>query len=222
MSMERRVIKTADGSHTLEIIEMEDTYHSRHGALQESDYVFVGKGLNEKLVTQQQVSILEIGFGTGLNALVTKQAISSTNASVHYTALETSPVDQEEIALLNYTALIPALADFYSEMHKAKWGEVVALDEQFTLLKHQVAIEEFKSEERFDLVYFDAFGPASQPELWSLELLRKVYELTALGGIFVTYCAKGQVRRDLTEAGYTVERLPGPPGKRHMLRGVKS
>ena len=222
MSMERRVIKTADGSHTLEIIEMEDTYHSRHGALQESDYVFVGKGLNEKLVTQQQVSILEIGFGTGLNALVTKQAISSTKASVHYTALETSPVHQEEIALLNYTALIPALADFYSEIHRAKWGEEVALDEQFTLLKHQVAIEEFKSEKRFDLVYFDAFGPASQPELWSLELLRKVYELTAPGGIFVTYCAKGQVRRDLTEAGYTVERLPGPPGKRHMLRGVKS
>ena len=219
--MKRRVITTADGSRTLEIVELEDTYHSRHGALQESEYVFAEKGLNHRIDSKKEISVLEIGFGTGLNALVTRKAIVDKNVVVQYTSLETFPVPKEEVIQLEYTELELSLSEFYLSLHEAEWNKEVQLDESFVLLKRHVALEEFNTVKQFDVVYFDAFGPASQPELWSNDILRKVFHLTAPGGVFVTYCAKGQVRRDLTDVGYTVERLPGPPGKRHMLRGTK-
>jgi len=219
--MERRVIETGDGSYTLELEGIEETYHSRHGAVQESRYVFILKGLAEILEAKDTINVLEVGFGTGLNALLTREAINGINAKVNYHALETTPLDLEELNLLGYGKGVPDFEGFYQQMHEALWDESVVLDEQFTITKLKCALEEFESSVHFDLIYFDAFGPRTQPHLWSLDLFKKLAQMTNSGGVFVTYCAKGQVRRDLIEAGFEMERLSGPPGKRHMLRGVK-
>ncbi|MFT4780154.1 MAG: tRNA U34 5-methylaminomethyl-2-thiouridine-forming methyltransferase MnmC [Flavobacteriales bacterium] len=219
--MERRVIETGDGSYTLELEGIEETYHSRHGAVQESRYVFILKGLTEMLQAKDTINVLEVGFGTGLNALLTREAINGVDVKVNYHALETTPLELEELSLLGYVKGVPDFEAFYQQMHEALWDESVVLDEQFAITKLKCSLEEFESSVHFDLIYFDAFGPRTQPHLWSLDLFKKLAQMTNSEGVFVTYCAKGQVRRDLIEAGFEMERLSGPPGKRHMLRGVK-
>lgn len=220
--MERKVIETGDGSYTLELSGVEETYHSRHGAVQESAHVFIESGLMKVLETQQTIRILEVGFGTGLNALLTRAKIEGTDVKVRYSTLETAPLGIDELNLLGYGQRLEGFESFYLQMHSVKWEEEVEIDDQFSIIKYQCALQEFQSTEQFDLIYFDAFGPRTQPELWSLGLFKKLADMTIEGGVFVTYCAKGQARRDLSAAGYTMERLAGPPGKRHMLRGTKS
>lgn len=199
---------------------MQETYHSRHGAIQESQYVFIETGFQTALKRfPEEIRVLEVGFGTGLNAWLTLQCAREKQVQrVHYTSLETTPLDMQIIQQLNY-GQGQTNADFLS-LHEAPWNETATFGD-FKLLKSHVSIQSFQSDSRYHVIYYDAFGPPSQPDMWTVAIFQKLFECTEPGGLLVTYCAKGQVRRDLITAGYRVERLPGPPGKREMLRATR-
>ena len=220
--MKREIIITKDGSKTLYMPAIYEHYHSNHGALQESMHVFIKSGWDE--VKTNQVNILEIGFGSGLNAIITLIAGQNENKTVHYTGLEAFPVTQEEVGLLEYTELdeiVPVKSQF-NKMHSSEWNVSNEITDTFSLTKVQEKMEDFIPEkEAFDLIYFDAFGPRAQPFMWTIDVLQKMYDALSTNGIFVTYCAKGDVRRSLISLGFEVEKIPGPPGKREMLRARK-
>lgn len=220
--MQRQIITTADGSKTIFIPEWNEHYHSSHGALQEAQHVFIRNGLNA--ATADYITVLEMGFGTGLNALLTFFAAEKRNQYVHYIGIEAFPPSQEEIAAMDYASFAtdPETETVYDSMHTAPWEQSFALSEHFVLEKQQCILENATVQAgTVDLVYFDAFGPRVQPELWTLDIFQRLFGWMAPGGIFVTYCAKGQVKRDLKAAGFLVESLPGPPGKREMTRAFK-
>lgn len=220
-----KIITTEDGSHTLYMENMNETYHSFHGACQESNYVFIKNGL-EYLVKEKgekEINLLEVGFGTGLNAILTLQAIWRRQAAIDYQTLETNPLPDSIIKALNYAQYFSqkTMISFFDQMHKDPWNKKVKMTSNFMLEKHLAGIQDFNTNSKFNLVYFDAFAPDKQPELWTLDILRKVADLTLPNGILVTYCAKGQFKRDLKAVGYGVETLPGPPGKKEMVRALK-
>ena len=217
------IITTSDGSHTLRNTELNETYHSRHGAVQESVHVFLKNGLEYFCHTRktESISILEVGFGTGLNALLTLKFARERDQQIRYTTLEPFPLPEEVWSKLNYAATDPGETSF-SALHLAEWQREVSLTSRFAILKLRQALQEASFTESYDLVYFDAFAPAVQPELWTIDSLRKVVAALISGGIFVTYSARGQMKRDLKVLGLNVETLPGPPGKNEMVRGIKS
>ena len=220
--MKREIIETKDGSKTIYIPDIYENYHSTHGALQEAIHVFIKSGWDEIKTTH--CNVLEVGFGTGLNAIITLIAGQKTNKTIHYSGLEAYPVVMEEIDLLKYDELeeIAPYSEAYKKLHTVKWNEPVEITELFTLTKIQEKMEDFTpKKEHFNLIYFDAFGPRAQPFMWTEEVLQKMYDALSPGGIFVTYCAKGDVRRSLISIGFEVEKIPGPPGKREMLRGTR-
>ena len=223
--MKRVVEQTADGSATLYVPQLDEHYHSVKGARTESQHIFVDMGL--KATSVQAPQILEVGFGTGLNALLTLEAANLLNKQVHYMGVELYPLKWSEIDALGYSKS----ADF-EKIHAAPWGEETIIKDNFTLIKLEADINEMFCEatnnkridlnNRFDLIYFDAFAPEKQPEMWSQELFNALYKALRVKGILTTYCAKGVVRRMLQAAGFVVERLPGPPGgKREILRATK-
>ncbi|GCC52009.1 methyltransferase [Chryseotalea sanaruensis] len=217
------LITTGDGSHSLLNTSLDETYHSRHGALQESKYVFIKQGLNffiEK-AGNKQVSILEVGFGTGLNAWLTLQEAQALNISIHYTSLETYPLPKSVWPSLNYATGSEFEKDF-EKLHEAEWNKEVLINKDFSLHKVEQSLQEFDVVGKsFDIIYFDAFAPNKQPELWEASILQKVVISLNPSGVFVTYCAKGQLKRDLKSFDLVVESLPGPPGKREMVRALK-
>lgn len=220
---EPRLIITSDGSHSLYRADLDETYHSRHGAIQESMYVFVRQGLNFLIdrTGKKQISILEIGFGTGLNALLTAEAAQKTGTGILYTSLEAFPLAAPLWSQLNY-AHGEAQQALFQSLHVAPWSEQVAISENFHLLKLHDTLQQVPlAQTAFDLVYFDAFAPAKQPEMWALPMLQKVAQAMGNKSVFVTYCAKGQLKRDLQALGFVVETLPGPPGKKEMVRAIK-
>lgn len=215
-----KIIITGDGSHTLLNEALDETYHSRHGAVQESLHVFIEQGLNYLLKKQnhESISILEVGFGTGLNALLTLSEASKNELSVAYTSLETYPLSQEVWENLNY----PDPHHLLNKLHMAEWQKWTYISSHFKLLKLEKSLQLVELEpEQFDLIYFDAFAPNKQPEMWELPMLDKVVKTLKYGGAFITYCAKGQLKRDLKTLGLIVESLPGPPGKREMVRAIR-
>lgn len=211
-SRTRELKQTADGSFTLFIPEVEETYHSTHGAVQESMHVFIENGL--KACDKDLIRILEVGLGTGLNAALTLQHATK---KIHYCALEPYPLSKE---ILNELAASKS-DQFEMKFHDASAGEWISIQENFSFVRMEVGLEEFQSAEKFDVIYYDAFGPRVEPGLWTSDRMQQCFNLLNEGGVFVTYCAKGEVRRNLQAAGFVVERLAGPPGKREMLRGVK-
>jgi tRNA U34 5-methylaminomethyl-2-thiouridine-forming methyltransferase MnmC len=220
------IIKSADGSDTLYHSELNETYHSTHGAIQESQHVFIKHGLEKLLhdTTVHEVRILEVGFGTGLNAWLTYKASQNKAATIFYDSLEPFPIAADIYTKLNYADTEPdeATRAMFLQIHKAPWGEPIALRENFTLHKIISTLELYKAaRERYDLIYFDAFAPSKQPEVWLPANIEKIYELLKPRGIVVTYCARGQFKRDLKAAGFEVESLEGPPGKKEMTRAVK-
>jgi len=218
-----KIITTADGSHSLFNEELNETYHSVHGAIQESLHVFIKSGLQYVLEKRSPlpISIFEVGFGTGLNALLTLQYLRGHRQGVNYTAIEHSPLGEEIWSKLNYASLLNLGAE-YKGLHYSEWGRPHALTSNFNLLKLNNSLQQVElSKESLDLVYYDAFAPSKQPELWSTDVLGKFFEALKPGGVLVTYCAKGQLKRDLNALGLVVETLAGPPGKKEMVRAVK-
>lgn len=211
------IMTTGDGSHTLRHPGLNETYHSRHGALQESLHVFIGNGLAHfcEIHHPAKVSVLEVGFGTGLNALLAWQYATRSGVSIRYTALEPFPLEEALWSKLNYGGSEPHA---FRSLHEAPWDREAALSPGFTLLKWNTALQEVNFTEAYDVVFFDAFAPSVQPELWTAEMLGKIARTLRKGGVFVTYSAKGQLKRDLAALGLVVETLPGPPGKNQMVR----
>lgn len=217
--MQRELRKTADGSATIFVPHWDEHYHSVHGALQESKHVFITHGL-QPFAKSQTLNILEMGFGTGLNALLTC-VMQPDHQKITYTALEAYPVEEALWQGLQYGNLLVANA-LFEQLHQSVWGTPTAITPNFTLLKLHSALENYVPKNAdFDVIYYDAFAPSAQPELWTTEVFQKLFEALKPGGILVTYCAKGQVKRNLKAAGFNIEALPGPPGKREMTRAKK-
>jgi len=215
-----KIIITNDGSHSLLNEALDETYHSRHGAIQESLHVFIEQGFSylTRKQSPESISILEVGFGTGLNALLTAVEAIKSDIRVSFTTLETFPLGKEVWESLNYSDPY----NLFRLLHQAEWQKRVEINTCFTLLKLEQSLLTVDLEPKhFDLIYFDAFAPGKQPEMWELSVLQKVVSTLKPGGAFVTYCAKGQLKRDLKSLGLNVESLPGPPGKREMVRALK-
>jgi len=220
--LEKYTVKTSDGSSTIFVPDLDETYHSTHGALQESLHVFISEGL-ENRSDLKDLSILEVGFGTGLNALLTYRAAAELELKVKYTTLEAYPLDWNTVRLLNYTHLMQMekLKNKFEQMHTCKWDVFVELDSFFAIKKLKMKLQDVRLENEFDLIYFDAFSPTTQPELWTEEIFASMYRSLKPGGVLVTYCAKGTVKRALKSVGFLLQSIPGPPGKREMSRAIK-
>jgi len=218
--MERRLKITEDGSHTVFVNGLDEPYHSTHGALQESMHVFIKQGL--LTVKQSSVRILELGFGTGLNTLLTLRESLSLNLNIFYHAVEKYPLTESEYKLLNYEKVVEHIPkDTLHRIHSCPWGEAVQISDRFTLYKEEADFRSMKLSPNINLVYFDAFSPDKQPELWSEEVIGPVAQVSEQGAILVTYSSKGNVRRTLSNCDFDVFKVPGPPGKREMIRAIK-
>lgn len=219
--MERKIITTSDGSKTIHIVDWDEQYHSKHGAIQEAYHVFIKSGLS--LFKDRSLSILEIGFGTGLNCLISMLEAPKFNLNVQYTGVEAYPITPEELKQLNYISELKAeiVSDKFDLMHQSSWEKNVKISKSFSLYKQQKDFKELEDANKFNLIYFDAFGARVQPELWTEAIFLKMYTALQNEGVLVTYAAKGSVRRAMQAVGFVVERLPGPPGKREMLRATK-
>lgn len=219
--MERKIITTSDGSTTIQIVDWNEQYHSIHGAIQEAYHVFIKSGLD--LFSNQNLAILEIGFGTGLNAIITCIEANKKGLNINYTGVEAYPVSLEEISQLNYIEQLKA-SDFekhFLKMHSSEWEKEIVISDDFKLTKQQKDFMQIIEKDFFNLIYFDAFGARVQPELWSEPIFEIMYNALKENGVLVTYAAKGSVRRAMQSVGFFVERLSGPPGKREMLRAIK-
>ncbi len=213
--------QTADGSYTLYVPELNEHYHSVKGALTESQHIFIDMGLKHSTVIEPH--ILEIGLGTGLNCFLTLMTAEETKRKIHYTSIERYPLDIETISKLNYPSIIgKGHEEDYLAIHQTLWEEDVALSPWFILHKIEGDFTRYSFEKGYDIIYFDAFAPEKQPEMWEQSLFNSLFHVLNEGGILTTYCAKGVVRRMLQAAGFVVERLAGPPGgKREILRATK-
>lgn len=217
---------TADGSHTLFVPSMDEHYHSVNGAQTEAEHIYINYGLRKSEASP--LNILEIGFGTGLNAFLTLIERQTMEKEIHYTSLELYPLGLDMIEKLNYPLNIcPAKSELYYDLHRAEWQIETSITPLFTLKKLHVDYTKSESmpmwnANKYDVIYFDAFAPEKQPEMWNQELFDSLFAVANNNGILMTYCAKGVVRRMLQSSGFVVERLPGPPGKREVLRATKT
>lgn len=220
--MPNRIITTEDGSHSLFNEELNETYHSTRGAIGESIHVFIKEGLEYFLDKSEKkvIRILEVGFGTGLNAFLTEQFAKRNKVEINFTTLEPFPIDEEIYKKLNYSR--PNIdSEIFLAIHQSPWEEEMRISSQFQLHKTKSQLEYFHTNQLFNIIYFDAFAPSKQPEMWSLENLKKCYDLLSSGGILTTYCAQGQFKRNLETAGFKVETLQGAMGKKEMVRAKK-
>lgn len=219
--MKREIIQTKDGSTSISLPDWNETYHSKFGAIQEAKHVFIKNGLS--LFSGESVSILEIGFGTGLNAFITYLEAQNSEQTIDYTGVEAYPVSEEDALKMNYVSELGANSseEIFLQMHQATWNEKVELDSNFTLEKQNKKFQEISDEEKYDLIYFDAFGFRVQPELWSLEIFQTMFKALKPNGILVTYACRSSIKNAMKESGFQVEKLNGPPGKREMLRARK-
>jgi tRNA U34 5-methylaminomethyl-2-thiouridine-forming methyltransferase MnmC len=216
----KELIKTADGSHTIYVPEIDEHYHSIHGAIQESEHIFIRAGFD--MCQADPLHILEAGFGTGLNAFLTCLRAQGTGKKVIYTTIEKFPLEPEIVSSLNYAGQVSGdQLKLFTEMHSVPWDTKAEITPGFILLKIRADITTFLPEGTYDLVYFDAFGPDKQPEMWTPEIFSGIGALTSPGGILVTYSSKGTVKRNLRSSGFDVKLIPGPPGKRQIIRAIK-
>ncbi|WP_313807045.1 tRNA (5-methylaminomethyl-2-thiouridine)(34)-methyltransferase MnmD [Flavobacterium sp.] len=219
--MKRTIIQTADGSSSLLVEDWGETYHSRHGAIQEAQHVFIQNGLS--LFEGQSVSVLEIGFGTGLNAFITLLEAEKNKQQIDYVGVEAYPILKEEADKLNYVSQLDAnqFVGEFEKLHSSEWSIKTVVSEHFSLTKRQQYFNEITDKNQFDLIYFDAFGFQYQPELWTVAIFEKMFHALKPEGVLVTYACRGPIKRAMQEVGFTTQKLKGPPGKREMLRAFK-
>jgi tRNA U34 5-methylaminomethyl-2-thiouridine-forming methyltransferase MnmC len=224
--MQRKLIVTGDGSHSIEVPELGGTYHSIHGAIQESKHVFIEAGFNApgRLERPGALNIFEAGFGTGLNALLTMIESEKQNLKIYYETIELYPLMLEEAKQLNYCSVLERedLQKNFELLHECAWAEEVVISTKFSFKKKKASLLNFETLGTFELIYFDAFDPNTQPELWTQEIFEKMFTILRPRGILTTYSSKGTVRRAMQAAGFVVEKLPGPPGKREIVRALKT
>lgn len=218
--MDRKIFLTEDGSHSLKVPGLDETYHSKHGAIQESQHVFIKAGLES--FNSQDIIVFEMGFGTGLNAFLSYIYCRQNNIALRYFTLEKYPLSIEESRCLNYPEQLGEKRIVFEKLHSDQWQKEILISKNFSLSKMKGDMLDTVLSLEVDIVYYDAFGPNIQPGLWTEAIFRKMYNILSNRGLLVTYSAKGQVRRNLQSVGFTVERLPGPPGKREMLRATKT
>ncbi|MEO7978461.1 tRNA (5-methylaminomethyl-2-thiouridine)(34)-methyltransferase MnmD [Flavobacterium sp.] len=220
--MKRQIIKTLDGSTTIHLEDWNESYHSKHGAIQEAKHVFIKNGLT--LFENKSISILEIGFGTGLNAFITFLEGNKKKQKINYIGVEAYPIGTNELLEMNYVQELKAVdfTNVFVLMHECNWNHKIEITSDFSLTKRKQFFNEIDDQESFDLIYFDAFGYRVQPELWSTEIFQKMYNSLKPNGVLVTYAARGVVKRSMISVGFTVEKLSGPPGKREMFRATKN
>lgn len=236
--MQREIVITGDGSTTIHLSEWDEQYHSKHGAIQEAYHVFIKHGLHHfisklknnsnvsssAVEKSQNISILEIGFGTGLNTFITLLEAEKLKLHIEYCGVEGYPVSLDEITQLNYVKQLKSdkKAHVFEKLHSVSWEEKHEMTPQFLLTKQQKLFHQIEDENEYNIIYFDAFGARVQPELWTEAIFKKMFDALNENGVLITYSAKGSVRRAMQAVGFTVERLPGPPGKREMLRATKT
>ncbi|MCD4698268.1 MAG: tRNA (5-methylaminomethyl-2-thiouridine)(34)-methyltransferase MnmD [Bacteroidales bacterium] len=215
-----KLITTDDGSHSLINTEIDEVYHSHYGAITESKHIYINAGFNYVMEKQSQINILEVGFGTGLNAFLTYLRSKITNIPVLYYALEPFPVPNEIISTLNYPQILAQdETTIFKKLHEAKWDVKTFISKKFIFLKIKEPVESVELPNNFfHLIYFDAFAPDIQAEMWRDEIFKKMSKSSKKDGVLVTYSTKGAVKRNLVKAGYKIEKIPGPPGKREVLR----
>ena len=220
--MKREIIITDDGSTTIRIPEWDENYHSTHGAIQEAKHVFIKNGL-DLFQSQDSISILEIGFGTGLNAFIT--FLETLNKEkVNYVGVEAYPISQEEIAQMNYVSELDSemYQEIFDKMHSCDWEKQETISENFHLTKRKQFFQDIEDKNQFDLIYFDAFGFPLQPELWSEVIFKKMFDALLPKGTLVTYACRSSIKNAMLSVGFSIEKLPGAPGKREMLRATKN
>ena len=224
--MQRNLIVTKDGSHSVAIPEWQVFYHSIHGAIPESLHVYIAAGWRYWWAQQTAASqcvVFEMGFGTGLNALLTLIETEQIQQKIMYETVEAFPLETAIVQQLNYCDALhrPDLKPVFELLHLCEWNKAITITDNFTLRKIHSSLSNFTTDQPVDIIYYDAFAPAAQPELWTEPVFQQLYSLLAPGGILVTYCSKGIVRRTLLAAGFRVENIPGPPGKREMIRAMR-
>lgn len=219
-SVKKEIKETKDGSHTLFVPELNEHYHSMHGAIQESSHVFIKEGFHK--CTKDIIYLFEAGFGTGLNAILTFIEAEKNKKKVFYQGIDHCPLDWNLVRKLNYPDLLPEnIRETFKEMHQSKWNVTNMLSPWFTFRKIKADLRTYNPAPGLDLVYFDAFGPDKQPEMWSYDIFFRIFEAMNRGGILTTYSVKGSVKRMLKDIGYEVDLIKGPPGKRQMIRAMK-
>ncbi len=225
--MKREIILTTDGSHSIAIPEMGVTYHSSHGAIQESMHVFIEAGLrytNEKFKDPCTLSIFEMGFGTGLNALLTLAEAEKNQQHIYYETIELFPLERPMFESLNYCEQLqrPDLDPLFKRMHECEWNTTLPVTPFFNFKKIKTSPADFSTSQLFNIVFFDAFAPEKQPDLWTAAVFKKLHSIMKENAILTTYCSKSIVRKAMAEAGFKVEKIAGPPHKREMVRAVKA
>ena len=221
--MEKDMIITGDGSHSIAIPSLNVSYHSRHGATQESQHIFIECGLIPLMQKRNEISIFEMGLGTGLNALLTYIETQNKPVKVYYEAVETDVLEPSIYQALNYPAILnrPDLSGLLLNIHESPWNTLHHLAENFYFYKRQADLADIILTTPYNLVYFDAFAPEVQPEIWTTPIFKKLYDAMEDGGLLLTYCSKVVVRKAMEEAGFTVEKITGPWGKREIVRAIK-
>ncbi len=214
------LIHTADGSTTILNTELNATYHSKFGAIQESTHIFINNGL--KFITKKNINVLEIGFGTGLNAMLTLQEAIKKNLNINYSSIEKYPLEKEVFDKLNYVELIDTNKTELSAILNCEWEKENKINSNFSITKFKSDANEFNYIQKADVIYYDAFGPGAAPEMWQSTIFEKLYLILNTGGCIITFCAQGELKRILKRCGFTVESLQGPPGKREITRAIKN
>jgi len=222
---ELEIFETQDGSHSVLSRQFGVSYHSKYGAIQETQHVFIEAGLFQQALKKSELTILDVGFGTGLNAYLTLLESQKKSLSIRYEAVEKFPMPEDQVEQLNFTERIPTTEEeknWFAALHRSTWGDWQTITPGFEMRKHQMDIQSVDFVDQFDIIYYDAFAPTAQPELWEEPVMERMQRALVPGGILVTYCAKGAFKRALKGLGFEVETLQGPPGKREMTRAVKS
>ncbi|MCB9033171.1 MAG: tRNA (5-methylaminomethyl-2-thiouridine)(34)-methyltransferase MnmD [Chitinophagales bacterium] len=219
------LVTTLEGSHSLFIADLDEQYHSKYGAIQESQHVFINAGLKYQAEQFNEINILEVGFGTGLNALLTLQYAIENQLKINYYTIEPFPLAEEITTQLNYPNYLEEFKtakNYFQELHTVSWNENHSIHQNFNFTKYQTTLQAIQLAQQFHLCYYDAFAPSAQPELWTTAIFQKIYDNLLPNAVLVTYCAKGQVKRNFKSIGFQLEALSGPKGKREMVRAKKN